>query len=58
MVKTTLFLSENLDANLAYMSLRTQKSKAELVRKAVEGFLTEHHYDPMKKPKLAPPAYD
>lgn len=58
LVKTTLFIPDVIDANLAYMSLQTQQSKAELVRQAVEQYLDRNHYDPSKKPKLSPPSYD
>ena len=58
LVKTTLFIPDVLDANLAYMSLQTRQSKAELVRQAVEKYLEEKSYDPRKKPKVAGPTYD
>jgi len=58
LVKTTLFIPDVLDANLAYMSLQTRQSKAELVRQAVEKYLEEKRYDPRKKPKVAGPTYD
>jgi hypothetical protein len=58
LVKTTLFITDVLDANLAYMSLQTRQSKAELVRQAVEEYLDRKRYDPRKKPRLTAPTYD
>jgi len=58
LVKTTFFIPDALDANLAYMSLQTKQSKAELVRQAVEEFLRVKFYDPSKKPKVHAPVYD
>ena len=53
MFRTTVFLPDVLDQNLAVLSLRENRSKSDLLRDALSEFLTKNGLKPTRKPKVS-----